>query len=177
MPLLFANEGQVNAVVPYGLALNTRQQIVVRRGNSYSVPELITVAAAQPAVFTKEQTGKGQGLIFVASPGGLRLADAASPARAEDAIVIYCSGLGAVSPPVAAGAAALSSPLSTTVNPVSVTIGGREAQVFFAGLAPGFAGLYQVNAIVPPGINPGNEAPVSLTVAGQTSPPVAMAVR
>lgn len=64
-----------------------------------------------------------------------------------------------------------------TVNPVSVTIGGQEAQVIFAGLAPGFAGLYQVNAIVPPGINASNEAPVSLTVAGQASPPVTMAVR
>ena len=177
MPLLYAGDGQINAVVPYGLAVNTRYQVVVQRGSSYSVPEPITVAAAQPAVFTKDQSGKGQGLVFVSTPAGLVLAEAASPARAGDAVVIYCSGLGEVNPPVAAGAAAPAYPLSVTANPVSVTMGGREAQVLFAGLSPGFAGLYQVNAVVPPGISPGNETPVSLTVAGQTSPPVTMAVR
>ncbi|OFV96445.1 MAG: hypothetical protein A3H28_01925 [Acidobacteria bacterium RIFCSPLOWO2_02_FULL_61_28] len=177
MPLLYAGDGQINAVVPYGLAVNTRYQVVVQRGSSYSVPEPITVAAAQPAVFTKDQSGKGQGLVFVSTPAGLVLAEAASPARAGDAVVIYCSGLGEVNPPVAAGAAAPASPLSVTANPVSVTMGGREAQVLFAGLSPGFAGLYQVNAVVPPGISPGNETPVSLTVAGQTPPPVTMAVR
>jgi len=82
-----------------------------------------------------------------------------------------------VNPPVAAGAAAPSSPLSVTGNPVSVLMGGREAQVLFAGLAPGFAGLYQVNAVVPAGVSPSNDTPVTLTVAGQTSPPVTFAVR
>ena len=76
-----------------------------------------------------------------------------------------------------AGAAAPTSPLSTTVNPVSVTIGGMPAQVMFQGLAPGFAGLYQVNAVVPSGIPPASTVPVTLTVAGQTSSPVTMAVQ
>ena len=56
-------------------------------------------------------------------------------------------------------------------------IGDRPAQVTFAGLSPGSAGLYQVNAIVSQGISPGNEAPVVLMVAGRVSPPVTMAVQ
>ena len=67
-------------------------------------------------------------------------------------------------------------PLSTTVNPVTVTIGGQPATVAFSGLTPGFAGLYQINAVVPPGITPSDAVPVVLTIAGQTSPPVTIAV-
>jgi len=52
--------------------------------------------------------------------------------RVLGVIVLYCSGLGAVNPPVVAGAQAPSSPLSNTVNPVTVTIGGIQAQVEFA---------------------------------------------
>jgi len=51
------------------------------------------------------------------------------------------------------------------------------AQVVCSGLTPGFAGLYEVNAVVPPGILTGDTAPVVLSVAGQTSPAVTMAVR
>jgi hypothetical protein len=37
-----------------------------------------------------------------------------------------------------------------------VTIRGKAAQVAFSGLTPGYAGLYQVNAIVPSGITTGD---------------------
>ena len=76
-----------------------------------------------------------------------------------------------------AGEAAPSSPLSTTVNQVSVSIGGVDAQALFSGLAPNFTGLYPINAVVPEGVQPGNDVPVILDVAGQSSPPVTMAVQ
>ncbi len=41
----------------------------------------------------------------------------------------------------------------------------------FSGLAPSFAGLYQVNAVVPAGVTPGNDVPVVLSVSGQDNPP------
>jgi minor extracellular serine protease Vpr len=49
-----------------------------------------------------------------------------------------------------------------------VTIGGQTATVLFSGLAPGFPGLYQVNATVPAGISAGT-LPVSLTIGGATT--------
>ena len=61
--------------------------------------------------------------------------------------------------------------------PVTVSIGGQPAVVQFAGLAPGFVGLYQVNAAVPSGVTPGDSVPLTLTVAGQTGPPAGLAVR
>ena len=68
-------------------------------------------------------------------------------------------------------------PLSQTVNPVTVAIGGQTAQVLFKGLTPGYAGLYQINAVVPGGITTGDAVPVVVSVAGQNSPVVTMAVR
>jgi uncharacterized protein (TIGR03437 family) len=80
-----------------------------------------------------------------------------------------------VNPPAPLGAAA-SGP-TPTVQPVTATIGGQSATVNYAGLTPGFPGLYQVNAVVPNGIAPGSQVPVILMTAGQTSPVVTIAVR
>jgi uncharacterized protein (TIGR03437 family) len=49
--------------------------------------------------------------------------------------------------------------------------------VNFAGLAPGYPDLYQVNAVVPSGVQPGPAVQVVLNVAGQTSPTVTMVVQ
>jgi uncharacterized protein (TIGR03437 family) len=77
---------------------------------------------------------------------------------------------------VQAGFPAPSSPLSQTTHPVAVSINGVDAPVVFVGLSPGSVGLYQVNATVPPG-GSGDALPVTLTVAGQVSPVVTMAVQ
>jgi len=89
--------------------------------------------------------------------------------------VLYCSGLGAVSPAVADGAAAGVD--SVTTNDVQLPIGGQAAGVVFHGLSAGFAGLYQVNAVVPAGAPTGSAVNVTLSIAGQTSPAVTMAVQ
>ena len=178
LPLLFASDGQINAVVPYSLAVHGRHQMIVRRGNSLSVPEPLTVAPAQPGIFTVDLSGRGQGHIYRATTAGEQiLADAASPVTAGDVIVIYCAGLGPVDPPLEAGSAAPATVLTRIGGPSALTIGGRTATILFAGLTPGFAGLYQVNATVPEGVAPTGQVPVVLTVAGQQSPPVTIAVR
>jgi uncharacterized protein (TIGR03437 family) len=174
MPLLYASDGQVNALIPFGIAVNTQHQIVVQRGGSNTNPAQVTIAPAGPAVFTRDQSGGGQGLVLNAAA---RIVDASDPAAAGDAVVIYCTGLGEVSPPVQEGMPAPADPLSRVTGSVSVTIGGKDAQVIFAGLAPGFAGLYQVNAIVPSGITPASGVDLAITVSGQASQPVTIGVR
>jgi uncharacterized protein (TIGR03437 family) len=72
---------------------------------------------------------------------------------------------------VTSGAAAPASPLSRTTASVTVTIGGQVAATpSFAGVTPGFAGLYQVNVVVPAGAQPGNQVPVTISVAGKSGP-------
>ncbi len=178
LPLVFTSDGQVNAIIPYDIPFPATHQLIVRRGNRYSVPAPVTVLPAQPAVFTTDLSGKGQGHIYVATAAGAQiLADAASPAGAGDVLVIYCAGLGPVDPPVPAGTAVPFDTLRRTVNRVTASIGGRPAEIAFAGVTPGFAGLYQVNLTVPPGVAAGDSVEVVLTVADVSSPPVTIAVR
>ena len=176
LPLLYSADGQVNAVIPYDVPPNSTQQLIVTNGPALSVPAPITIAATQPAVFAN---ANGSGIVLDVKPGASAQipVDANHPMSAGDAIVIYCAGLGSVNPPVAAGSAAPSSPPAVTTNPVTVSIGGKSAQVFFGGLVGGFAGLYQVNAYVPKGIKAGDAVPLVVSVAGFESSPVTVAVK
>jgi uncharacterized protein (TIGR03437 family) len=170
VPVKFVSDGQINAILPYDLPLNSVQQVIVQQNAQYSTPELLTIASAAPAVISADGSGKGQGVVVVAKADGTQfLNDATHPARAGDVLVIYCVGLGAVTPPVTAGTAAPLTQLSSTVNPTTVTIGGVAAQPSFAGLTPGFAGLYQVNVQVPSGVTPGSAVPLTLTVDGHST--------
>ncbi|MEP7362270.1 MAG: SMP-30/gluconolactonase/LRE family protein [Acidobacteriota bacterium] len=175
LPLLYAASGQINAQLPFDLPPDTQHHLVVYRDAVLSVPEAISVAAAKPAIFATNQQGFGQGAIV----NGITnvLADAFNPVGAGDVITIYCTGLGVVTPAVPEGTVPPALPLSTTVNPVTVSVGGLAAQVLFAGLAPGITGLYQVNAIVPGGVAPGQDVEVIVNAAGQGSSPVTIAVR
>jgi uncharacterized protein (TIGR03437 family) len=83
--------------------------------------------------------------------------------------------LGAVTPGIDDGAAAPSTPLSTANAAVTATIGGKNAPVGFAGLAPGFAGLYQVNVTVPQ-LNSGSY-PLVVTAGGIASSPVTITIQ
>jgi uncharacterized protein (TIGR03437 family) len=176
LPILYTSAGQLNVQVPYGVPVNTQLQLTVQHGTTLSLPESLVVAAAAPGIFTVNESGTGQGVIMKSD--GVTLAQPATPASIGETVVIYCTGLGAVTPAVTEGSPAPFSPLAWTVNPVTVTIGGVAAPApSFYGLTPGLAGLYQVNVAVPSGIATGDAVPVTLSVAGQTSPPVTIAVR
>ena len=170
LPVLYVNENQINVLIPYDLAVNAPHQLIVQRGNAISVPVPIGIFDSQPAILSTAGNGMGQGHIYkVDASGNQVLADANAPATAGDYLVIYTVGLGNVNPSLTAGSPAPSSPPSTTTAPVTLTIGGQQATVVFSGLTPGSAGLYQVNAVVPSGIPPGGQVPVTVSVAGKSS--------
>jgi uncharacterized protein (TIGR03437 family) len=100
-----------------------------------------------------------------------------NPAHAGDPIVIYCVGLGAVNPSIGDGMITPDSPPLSTVNAVGVSIGGRDAPVSFAELVPGFVGVYQISLSVPQGVAPDDQAPTIVSVGGQASQAVTMAIR
>ena len=174
VPLFYAGAGQVNGQVPFELTPGTKPSVVVTVKGVAAPPDEITLADAQPGIFTVDQSGSGQGAILDAS---YKLVSPSNPAKASDIVQVFCTGLGRTDPPVTSGAASPSSPVATVVNAVTATIGGINAPVHFAGLAPGFVGLYQVNVQVPAGLTPGSAVPLVLTQAGVSSNTVTLAIR
>ena len=102
------------------------------------------------------------------------LATTTNPAMAGDVLVLYCAGLGATNPAAADG---LPAPSAPTTAAVTVTLGGQNAPVAFAGLVAGFVGLYQVNTVVPAGVGTGDAVPLILSVSGQQGPAAPLPVR
>ncbi len=177
-PLVSVSDGRIDAIVPYDVPPNTQHQVIVQKGAVATVPETVTVAPAQPAIFTQDKSGTGQASVYAVRDDGTQvLADAANPVTAGDSIVIQCAGLGAVNPAVAAGTSAPDSPLSATVNTVTVSIGGVDAPVTSAALEPGLTGVYQVQATVPNGVSAGSAVPIIVSAAGQLSQAVTIAVQ
>jgi uncharacterized protein (TIGR03437 family) len=134
---------QINFQLPYEVAGSARATLVVTIAGQPMASVEIPVAAAQPEIFTVQQ----------------------QPA----AWTIWATGLGATDNQPATGQPAPTSPLAATIADTRVTIGGLDAAVFYSGLAPLYAGLYQVNVIPPP--NAASDAEVIVSVGGVSSKP------
>ena len=64
-----------------------------------------------------------------------------------------------------------------TLATPTVTMGGAVAQVQFSGLAPGLAGVYQVNAVVPDEAPSGDAVPLIVTMNDVPSNTVTIAIQ
>ncbi len=173
LPLSYAGGGQINGVVPQGLAANTQYDLVIQRGATQSVAVPLTVARYQPGVYTVDASGSGQGVVEIA--GTTLLAGPTAPGyrpvvSGSEYITVFATGLGPVNDPKtgqappADGAGAPLSPIYQTTATVTATIGGVNAPVAFAGLTPTLVALYQVNVQVPAGVPTGSAVPLVLTV-------------
>jgi len=151
-PVFYVSDKVVSVHAPTTLTTGgtTMIQVANGSGSSLAVPQI--ASTTNPGVFTYETGGTGQAKAINqdGSPNGDGTnVGTDKPAPAGSVISVYATGLGAVTPAVAAGTVTPSSPLSTTVSPVTANIAGRAATVTWAGLAPGTIGTYQVNVIVP----------------------------
>ena len=108
------------------------------------------------------------------------------PATRGDFVQLYATGLGITTPggdpggaPLATGQAAPASgnPFYATVAKAIVTVGGQPANVIFSGLAPGYAGLYQVNFQIPASSPVGDNVPITISVPGSTTDSATLAIR
>ncbi|HJZ99923.1 MAG TPA: IPT/TIG domain-containing protein [Candidatus Solibacter sp.] len=104
--------------------------------------------------------------LYIAPPSLIPGARAAAPG---DILVIYALGLGATDPAQTVGVPA--GGIGSAAPPV-ITIGGVQvggADLFYAGVSPGYIGLYQINLRVPAGVPSGNQ-PITIKIGGNTSP-------
>jgi len=163
-------QNQINFQVPWEVAPKSTASIAVMNNIGASSAVMVPVVAAQPGIISYTSGGQNFGVILHAN---YQLADAGHPASPGEVMLIYCTGLGAVSNPPADGAAG--SGQATIVKP-TMTVGGQKGTVQFSGLAPEFVGLNQVNVQLPSTLKSGNQA-VVLEIDGESSNSVLLPVK
>jgi len=176
-PLLYASRTQINLQIPPQIPPGPVFFQLLVQGKLLRTA-LASLSSVSPAIFTFA-TGQGAVLNQDNSINGPGTGSAVHPAPRGSVIQIFGTGAGATNPPLAAGEAApgSGSPLVLTVAQPTVTIGGKTARVLFSGLAPGFVGLWQINAEVPQDVTPGSSVPLQVAVGTVASNTATIAVQ
>jgi len=182
-PLLYVSPTQINFQVPWQVCC-PGGGVPVTVSGAFSVSNVFTMSVEPygPAIFFIDFL-TGQGAVVIANtntyaaPLGSVPGASARPAFRGEILTLYCIGLGPVTNMPSSGTAASSDPLSRVLDPVQVRVGGIIVPAIFAGLAPGFVGMYQVNFQIPFNAPIGNFIPLAVTVANlPLSFPVRIAV-
>jgi uncharacterized protein (TIGR03437 family) len=166
-PLTYVSATQINAVVPYEIAGRSSTTLVVQYKNTPSSSISLRVADSAPGIFVLNVAGQGAILNQNGTVNGV-----ANAAQKDSIVVIYATGEGSTNP---LGTTGLRIPpdgsvLKRPLLPVTVTIGGRTAEVLYAGSAPGLiSGALQINARVPLDAPSGGAVPVVLTIGPSSS--------
>jgi uncharacterized protein (TIGR03437 family) len=160
----FVSPAQINVQIPWEFQGQTSVQMTVSMSYLYSNVYTLQLAQYSPGIFANS------GNAAVVDANTVSVVTAGNPARRGDSLELFLNGLGPVdrTPPSGEPTPARL-PLSYTGVQPTVTIGGVNAQVTFSGLAPGFVGLYQVNAVVAYDTPTGNQ-PLVISIGGVQSP-------
>jgi uncharacterized protein (TIGR03437 family) len=180
-PLLYVSSSQINLIVPWEVAGQTQATVVVQNNGVQSPPVQAQVSAATPAIFTLNQQGTGQGAVLIAGTATIVAPVGAfpgsRPANPGEYIEIYATGFGSVSQDPPDGEP------SSGVDPVAqgsveVRFGCQATETCigvsptYAGLAPGFPGLYQIDVQVPLYVPTGDAVPLQVWFLGPPGPPI-----
>lgn len=145
-PIYFVSPGQVNFLLPVGLKEGVRKLHLSLDGIAGPVVEF-RLAASAPGLFLRQP---GQALA-VRLDG--TLAGSENPARPGDTLILFATGLGQTEgAPPRAGEVAKAAAALLAIDGFAVKLNDRPLprdHIYYAGLAPGFAGLYQINLRVP----------------------------
>jgi uncharacterized protein (TIGR03437 family) len=162
VPVYYVSATQINAVLPASVSGLTTLTVQNTAGqNTVNV----YLGTAAPAIFTQDSSGTGPAAALKASDQSL--VTAANPLRAGDAVELYATGLGLTTP---------SNGLDVAVQQPTVTVAGVACPVSFAGAAPGFDGLDQINCTIPSGLAASSSAPVVITSGARTSNTATLAI-
>jgi uncharacterized protein (TIGR03437 family) len=171
-PLLYAQYSRINLQVPYEMSGRTSANVEIREGGVTKQRLVTALAESAPAIFTADG---GSGPAATINEDGT-VNSAANPAKPGSIVTIYATGEGQTSPAGTTGKLA-AAPYPVPLSQVSLTIDGRDAAIVFAGSAPGYAGLLQINARIPESARSG-AAPVEVAIgSGKSQPGVTIAVR
>jgi uncharacterized protein (TIGR03437 family) len=173
-PLVLVEANRIRAIVPYGVAGSGSTRLVVDSAGTLSDPVDVPVVSAAPGIFTLNLLfgvrGMGLDRAFVYNEDGKQNTPR-DPASRGSVVILYATGAGQTDP------AGIDGQLTGEVLPrpllsVSVRIGGEQAEVLYAGGAPGFvSGLMELHVRVPGTAPTGDAVPLDLTVGTASSQP------
>jgi len=176
-PLFFVSPAQINAQVPFSTAGSSAVIVVANNGvasNTVNVP----LAPTSPGVFSFDLNGLGRGIIVDSLTFEPISVD--NPASGGQFVSIFLTGLGELNPPVADGFPAPGvEPLArATDSNIQVIFGfiPEAGNVIYAGAAPNFVGLYQINVVVPSLTIVGAEVPIAILTSNGLSDFVTIAI-
>ena len=158
IPLIFVSPSQVNAQMPFQAV--GAETVVVHTPGGTSDNFNLTVQPNSPAVFLSGVAGPQTNLPTIIRLANGLLATDSNPIHPGDSLVIYLTGLGQTNPAGATGYPAPGNPLSNALTATSVTLGGMNLPLTYAGLAPGEVGVNQINLNVPGGVPTGIAMPL-----------------
>ena len=156
--MLYASSGQSVAIVPFGVAGQPITTLQISVNGFLSNKAQMQNGDAMPGIFTQNASGSGAAAILNEdySINSLR-----NPARKGSVVMVYATGLGLLNPPLSDGAIT-GRTLSSQAQPVTALVDGQQADVLYAGTAPGLvAGTSQINVRIPPNTRSGA---VSVTI-------------
>src|SRR5204862_1649408 len=166
-PLFFVSPSQINAQLPYEIQPGPAALVVTVNGVSSAQASFI-VSVSAPAIIVY---GGNRAVALTQDPG---LNGPDRPALVGSAITVFMVGQGPVDSPVTSGAGSPANPVAQPLLPITATIGGRPADVLFAGLLPGAVGLFQVDLRIP--ILAAGDFPLIITIGDASSKPALIAV-
>jgi uncharacterized protein (TIGR03437 family) len=148
----YVSPTQINFLLPPNLLPgDTNVQIVI---DGWAGPIIsVQIAAAAPALFQLDSQNA------VATRGDGSVITPAAPAKPGDVVVLYATGLGQTTPPIAYCELPWAAVWLKQAGDFRVVFDGvplDSRAILYAGVAPGFAGLYQINVVLPSstGVNP-----------------------
>ena len=146
-PLISVTPTTVSFVMPYDINGQQVASIQVQTNNGNSNALTMLVRGTSIGAFSAGANGIGPGAIL--HPADYSLVTSDNPAQPGETVAVYFTGGGTVSPPVINGQAAPSSPPAAMDSSVKAYVNGESTTSSFSGLAPGYAGLYQANIVIP----------------------------
>jgi len=150
VPLYFIAPTQINALLPFDLVPGDAS-LQIRRGDQVSGKLMLRVAEHAPGIFTLNRAGTGAAVAVDAVTN--QVITERNPIAAGAYAVVYATGLGRLRTPLATDEIPVAAN-EAMVKPV-VTLNGLPVNVLYAGVTPGYLGLYQVNIQVPAGLSAG----------------------
>lgn len=165
VPLLYVSSTQINFLIPTNLIPGTVPVRVVKQG--LTGPEVkITLVPGAPALFSR-----ADGYVIAEDwNAGYAVITGDAPAHAGDVVILYATGLGPAGQNATGQVPAAAVPIDNPAG-LSVYLNGvalDRSAILYAGLTPGFAGLYQINLVLPADCSADPE--IRVAIGNQSSP-------